>query len=425
MTGEVPKHDVADLGLARQGRARIEWAERTMPVLAGIRERFAASTPLAGLRIAACMHVTTETANLVRTLAAGGAELHLCASNPLSTQDDTAAALVAEYQISVYARHGVDRDVYYSHIHAALDCQPHLVMDDGCDLVNTLHTERRDLLPGVRGGCEETTTGVIRLRQMAADNALAFPMVAVNDTPTKRMFDNRYGTGQSTLDGVIRSTNMLLAGKTVVVAGFGYCGSGLALRAKGMGAQVIVTEVDEIAALDAVMSGYRVMPMAAAAPLGDLFVTVTGDRDVLRAEHFAVMKDGAVLANSGHFDVEIDVAALAALATGGVHRGVRPNADEYVLADGRRIVLLAEGRLVNLGAAEGHPAAVMDMSFADQALTAAWLAASAASLAPGVVDVPAQIDREVARLKLASLGMAVDELTPAQVAYLASWQHGS
>lgn len=425
MTGEVPKHDVADLGLARQGCARIEWAERTMPVLAEIRERFAASTPLAGLRVAACMHVTTETANLVRTLAAGGAEVHLCASNPLSTQDDTAAALVAEYQISVYARHGVDREVYYSHIHSALDCQPHLVMDDGCDLVNTLHTERRDLLPGVRGGCEETTTGVIRLRQMAADNALAFPMVAVNDTPTKRMFDNRYGTGQSTLDGVIRSTNMLLAGKTVVVAGFGYCGSGLALRSKGMGAQVIVTEVDEIAALDAVMSGYRVMPMAEAAPLGDLFVTVTGDRDVLRAEHFAVMKDGAVLANSGHFDVEIDVAALTALATGGVHRGVRPNADEYVLADGRRIVLLAEGRLVNLGAAEGHPAAVMDMSFADQALTAAWLAASAAGLKPGVIDVPAEIDREVARLKLASMGMAVDELTPAQVAYLASWQHGS
>lgn len=423
-TSDVPKHDIADASLAEQGLRRIEWAERSMPVLREIRDRFAASRPFEGTRIAACMHVTTETANLMRTLSAGGAELHLCASNPLSTQDDTAAALVHSYGISVYARHAVDRDGYYAHINAALDCQPHLVFDDGCDLVNTLHTGRRELLDGVRAGCEETTTGVIRLRQMARDGALRFPMIAVNDTDTKHMFDNRYGTGQSTLDAVFRSTNTLLAGKTVVVAGYGYCGKGVSSRAKGMGASVIVTEIDPTKGLDAVMEGFRVMPMAQAAPLGDVFITVTGNRDVLRREHFAAMKDGAILANSGHFDIEIDVRALAEMAVEKRER-IRPSTDEYMLADGRRLLLLAEGRLVNLGAAEGHPAAVMDMSFADQALTAEWLVGAAAGLAPGVHEVPTAIDKEVARLKLAAMGHQVDTLTPEQEDYLNSWEHGS
>lgn len=415
-------YDIADPGLAESGVRRIEWADRSMPVLRRIRERFAAERPLAGLKVAACMHVTTETANLIRTLQAGGAVVALAASNPLSTQDDTAAALAREYGAAVFARQGVDRDGYYRHIHQALEVAPDLVLDDGCDLVNTLHTERLDLLGGVRGGCEETTTGVIRLHQMAREGALRFPMVAVNDTDTKHMFDNRYGTGQSTLDGIIRATNTLLAGKTIVVAGFGYCGRGLAERARGMGGRVVVTEIDPVKALDAALQGFRVLPMARAAEIGDVFITATGNRDVVAAEHLAAMKDGAILANSGHFDVEVDVRALAELAVE-VNRGVRPQADEYVLADGRRLVLLAEGRLVNLAAAEGHPAAVMDMSFADQALTCEWLVGQ--DLAPGVYDVPEAIDTEVARLKLASMDIEIDALTPAQEEYLSSWRRGS
>jgi adenosylhomocysteinase len=415
--------DIADAALAFAGVKRIEWADRAMPVLREIRGRFAESRPLDGLRIAACMHVTTETANLIRTLQAGGASVALAASNPLSTQDDTAAALVQEYGVEVFARSGIDRDGYYRHIHQALETRPDLVLDDGCDLVNILHTERLDLLGTVRAGCEETTTGVIRLHQMARAGALRFPMVAVNDTDTKHMFDNRYGTGQSTLDGIIRATNTLLAGKTIVIAGFGYCGRGLAERARGHGARVVITEIDAVKALDAALQGYLVLPMASAAPVGDIFITVTGNLQVIRAEHFAVMKDGAILANSGHFDVEIDVRGLAGLSVD-VHR-VRPMADEYVLADGRRLVLLAEGRLVNLAAAEGHPAAVMDMSFADQALTCAWLAASWQTLSPGVHNVPKEIDAEVARLKLASMSIGLDTLTGEQEEYLSSWQHGS
>jgi len=420
----LPRHDIADPALAAQGRARIEWAERSMPVLRLIRERFAAERPFEGVRLAACMHVTTETANLMRTLVAGGAEVALCASNPLSTQDDTAAALVHEYGVSVFARHGVDTADYYAHINAALDIAPHQVFDDGCDLVNTLHTSRTDLLDGVVAGCEETTTGVIRLRAMARDGALRFPMVAVNDTDTKHMFDNRYGTGQSTLDALFRATNTLLAGKTLVVAGFGYCGQGVAERGRGMGATVVVTEINPTKALDATMQGFRVMPMGEAAAIGDVFVTVTGNRDVLRAEHFAAMKDGAILANSGHFDVEIDIRALVDAAVA-VNRRIRHQTDEYVMADGRRLLLLAEGRLVNLGAAEGHPAAVMDMSFADQALTAEWLARHGATLTPGVIEVPTAIDAQVAELKLDAMGVGIDTLTPAQEQYLASWEHGS
>ena len=418
------KHDIANPALAAEGKKRIEWAERNMPVLAQIRERFEKTKPFAGVRIAACMHVTTETANLMRVLKAGGAELALCASNPLSTQDNTAAALVHEYGISVFARNAVDRDGYYAHINAALDIEPHQVFDDGCDLVNTLHTTRKELLPNITGGCEETTTGVIRLTQMAKDGALTFPMIAVNDTDTKHMFDNRYGTGQSTLDAVFRATNFLLAGRVLVVAGFGYCGKGVAERARGLGADVIVTEIDPTKALDAMMQGFRVMPMTEAAKIGDVFITVTGNRDVLREEHFQVMKDGAILANSGHFDIEIDVAWLE-------QNNVKKNAkmrhqtDEYVLKNGNRLLLLAEGRLVNLGAAEGHPASVMDLSFSDQALTAEYLVKEAKNLKPGVHNVPTEIDKEVARLKLASMGGAVDVLTPAQELYLNSWEHGS
>ncbi|MGI5232989.1 adenosylhomocysteinase [Actinoallomurus sp. CA-142502] len=416
------KSDVTDPGLAESGVRRIEWADRSMPVLRRIRERFAADRPLDGMKVAACMHVTTETANLIRALQAGGAEVALAASNPLSTQDDTAAALVEEYGAAVFARQGVDRDGYYRHIHQALSIGPDLVLDDGCDLVNSLHTERLDLAAGVRGGCEETTTGVIRLHQMAREDALRFPMVAVNDTDTKHMFDNRYGTGQSTLDGIIRATNTLLAGKTIVIAGFGYCGRGLAERARGMGGRVVVTEIDPVKALDAALQGFRVQPMSQAAEDGDVFITVTGNTDVIRAEHFARMKDGAILANSGHFDVEVDVRALADLAVE-VRHEVRPQADEYVLADGRRLVLLAEGRLVNLAAAEGHPAAVMDMSFADQALTCEWLVTQ--DLAPGVYEVPEAIDTEVARLKLISMDIEIDALTPDQEVYLSSWRRGS
>ncbi|KRO45362.1 MAG: adenosylhomocysteinase, partial [Actinobacteria bacterium BACL2 MAG-120813-bin23] len=370
-----PKHDIADASLAAEGKKRIEWAERNMPVLAQIRERFEKEQPFKGVRFAACMHVTTETANLMRTLKAGGAELALCASNPLSTQDDTAAALVYEYGISVFARNAVDREGYYSHINAALDIEPHQVFDDGCDLVNTLHTTRTELLPNITGGCEETTTGVIRLQQMAKDGALTFPMIAVNDTDTKHMFDNRYGTGQSTMDAIFRATNQLIAGKIFVVSGFGYCGKGVAERARGMGAEVVITEIDPTKALDALMQGYRVMPMAEAAKVGDIFITVTGNRTVIAAEHFQVMKDGAILANAGHFDIEIDVEWLEKNSQ--KNPKIRHQTDEYLLGNGRRVLLIAEGRLVNLGAAEGHPAVVMDMSFSDQALTAEWLVKSA------------------------------------------------
>lgn len=395
-----------------------------MPVLRQIRDRFEKEKPFTGATFAACMHVTTETANLMRTLVAGGARISLCASNPLSTQDDTAAALVVEYGVSVFARNAIDTDGFYRHINAALDGRPDFVFDDGCDLVNTLHTSRTELLPGIKGGCEETTTGVIRLRAMAADGALEFPVVAVNDTDTKHMFDNKYGTGQSTLDAIFRATNTLLAGKTVVVAGYGYCGKGVATRAKGMGASVVVTEIDPTKALDATMDGFRVLPMPAAARIGDVFVTVTGNRDVLRGEHFRVMKDGAILCNSGHFDIEVDVRWLESNAVA-KNAKIRHQTDEYVLADGRRLLLLAEGRLVNLGAAEGHPAAVMDMSFSDQALTAEWLAVHSSELRPGLIDVPAKIDKEVASLKLASMGIEIDTLTPEQAEYLSSWQHGS
>ena len=422
-TMTTPKHDIANASLAAEGKKRIEWAERNMPVLAQIRERFEKEQPFKGVRFAACMHVTTETANLMRTLKAGGAELALCASNPLSTQDDTAAALVYEYGISVFARNAVDRDGYYSHINAALDIAPHQVFDDGCDLVNTLHTTRTELLPNITGGCEETTTGVIRLQQMAKDGALTFPMIAVNDTDTKHMFDNRYGTGQSTIDAIFRATNQLIAGKVFVVAGFGYCGKGVAERARGMGAEVVITEIDPTKALDALMQGYRVMPMVDAAKVGDIFITVTGNRTVIAAEHFQLMKDGAILANAGHFDIEIDVAWLENNSQ--KNPKIRHQTDEYLLGNGRRILLIAEGRLVNLGAAEGHPAVVMDMSFSDQALTAEWLVKSAKGLGAGVHMVPVEIDKEVARLKLKSMGATIDTLTPIQNEYLNSWKHGS
>jgi adenosylhomocysteinase len=422
-TMTTPKHDIANASLAAEGKKRIEWAERNMPVLAQIRERFEKEQPFKGVRFAACMHVTTETANLMRTLKAGGAELALCASNPLSTQDDTAAALVYEYGISVFARNAVDRDGYYSHINAALDIAPHQVFDDGCDLVNTLHTTRTELLPNITGGCEETTTGVIRLQQMAKDGALTFPMIAVNDTDTKHMFDNRYGTGQSTIDAIFRATNQLIAGKVFVVSGFGYCGKGVAERARGMGAEVVITEIDPTKALDALMQGYRVMPMAEAAKVGDIFITVTGNRTVIAAEHFQLMKDGAILANAGHFDIEIDVAWLESNSE--KNPKIRHQTDEYRLGNGRRILLIAEGRLVNLGAAEGHPAVVMDMSFSDQALTAEWLVKSAKGLGAGVHMVPVEIDKEVARLKLKSMGATIDTLTPIQNEYLNSWKHGS
>lgn len=414
----MPAFDIADPALAPPGRRRIDFAERAMPVLGRLRQRYAGTRPLAGVRIAACMHVTAETAALARTLAAAGAELHLAASNPLSTQDDVAAALVEE-GVAVHARHGVDRAGYLAHLEAVLDARPVLLLDDGCDLVGVLHTTRRALLPGVRAGCEETTTGVLRLRQMAADGALGLAMVAVNDTGMQRLVANRHGTGQSTLDAVMRSTGTLLAGATVVVAGYGWCGSGIAARARGLGAHVVVTEVDPQRALAAVLDGHRVLPMSEAAVTGEVFITVTGNRDVLRAEHFAVMKDGAVLANAGHFDVEVDVAGLAAAAVAAPQR-VRPHVDEYVLPGGRRLLLVAEGRLANLAAAEGHPAAVMDMSFAVQALTLEWLVSC--DLAPGVHDVPAEIDSEVARTKLAAAGVQLDVLTGGQLRYLSSWQ---
>jgi len=419
--GALP-HDVTNLALADEGRLRIEWADRHMPVLRDIRARFEKEQPLAGLAVAACLHVTTETANLARTLKAGGASVTLCASNPLSTQDDTAAALVQQYGIDVYARRGVDTAGYYSHLEAALDTRPNVTMDDGCDLVTLLHTRRREQLPDVRAGTEETTTGVIRLRQMEREGALAYPIIAVNDTPTKHLFDNRYGTGQSTIDGILRATNLLLAGTTFVVAGFGYCGRGLAMRASGLGAKVVVTEVDPVRALEAAMEGYRVAPMLEAVREADVIVSVTGDRDILRREHFEAMKDGVVMANSGHFDVEIDKAALRDMAVS-VTR-VRENVEEFVLQDGRRLHLIAEGRLVNLSAAEGHPAAVMDMSFADQALSLEWLSRQE-RLDVRVHDVPPEIDAEVARVKLATMGIEIDSLTEVQERYLHSWTEGT
>ena len=412
-------YDVADLGLAEQGRRRVEHAERSMPVLGRLRERFAAERPLDGLRVAACAHVTPETAALARTLTAGGAVLHVTASNPLSTQDDVAAALVAVDGVGVQARHGVDRAGYAGHLRAVLDARPHLLLDDGCDLVQVLHTERSDLLADVRAAGEQTSTGVLRLRQMDAAGALRLPVVAVNDTPMQLLVANRYGTGQSTLDAVMRATGVLLAGTIVVVAGYGWCGSGIAARARGLGAQVVVAEVEPRRALEAVLDGHRVLPMAEAAALGDVFLTTTGNRDVLTTGHFAVMKDGAVLANAGHFDVEVDVVGLAGAAVE-VHRRVRPQVDAYELPDGRRLLLVAEGRLVNLAAGEGHPASVMDISFAVQALTVEWMAG--ADLATGVHEVPPAIDDEVARTKLAVLGVHLDELTPAQERYLSSWQ---
>ncbi len=410
--------------LAEKGRARIEWADSFMPVLRQIRERWRRERPLEGLRISACLHVTTETANLVRTLAAGGAQVRLCASNPLSTQDDVTAALNEIYDIPTFARRGVGSDEYYRHIHQALEHGPHVTMDDGADLVTTLHTQRQELLGGVRGGTEETTTGVTRLRAMARDGVLRYPVVAVNDARTKFMFDNRYGTGQSTLDGLLRATNVLLAGSTVVVAGYGWCGRGIAARARGMGALVIVTEVDPLRALEAVMDGFACMPMLEAAPVGDVFVTATGNTGVIREEHLLRMKDGAILANAGHFNVEIDVEALARLAR--ARRQVRPDVEEFELPGGKRLRLIGEGRLVNLAAAEGHPAQVMDMSFANQALSVAWLVGEAGTgLAAQVYPVPEAIDREVASLKLQAMGVTLDVLTDRQRRYLAGWQEGT
>jgi adenosylhomocysteinase len=417
-------HDIKDLNLAPAGRLRIDWAEREMPVLRLIRERFAAEKPLKGVRLSACLHITTETANLARTLQAGGAEVVLTASNPLSTQDDVAAALVSYYEIPVFAIKGEDNETYYKHIHAALDHKPHITMDDGADLVSTLHKERTDLIGNVIGGTEETTTGVIRLRAMARHGVLRYPIIAVNDALTKHLFDNRYGTGQSTMDGVLRATNILVAGKTVVVAGYGWCSRGIAMRAKGLGANIIITEVDPLKALEAVMDGYRVMPMREAAPHGDIFITSTGDINVIDRQHFEVMKDGAILANSGHFNVEINIPALEEMAIGPPRR-VRPFVDEYTLPDGRRLYLLAEGRLVNLAAAEGHPSAVMDMSFANQALCAAYILHNADRLERTVYTVPEEIDREIARLKLQAMGVEIDVLTPEQERYLASWEEGT
>jgi adenosylhomocysteinase len=414
--------DVKDPGLAPSGRLRIAWAEKEMPVLRMIRERFARERPLEGIRIAACLHVTTETANLMYTLKAGGAKISLCASNPLSTQDDVAAAL-AEDGIEVFAVRGEDRETYYRHIHQCLEGKPHITMDDGADLVSTVHSQRPELAADILGGTEETTTGVIRLRSMAREGILKYPIIAVNDAMTKHLFDNRFGTGQSTIDGILRATNILLAGKTFVVCGYGSCGRGLALRARGMGARVIVTEVSPLRALEAVMEGYQVMPSVEAARVGDLFVTVTGNRSVLRREHFAVMKDGAILANSGHFNVEIDIPALEEMAV--AKRTVRPYVEEYLLHDGRRLYLLAEGRLVNLAAAEGHPAAVMDMSFANQALCVEYLVREGAKLGKQVHPVPAEIDEQVASLKLASMNISIDELTPEQRRYLESWEAGT
>ncbi len=416
-------YDVRDLNLAEKGRNRIAWAEMEMPVLRLIRARFEKEKPLQGLNLAACLHVTTETANLAITLKAGGANVALCASNPLSTQDDVAAALVQEYGIPTFAIKGEDNDTYYKHIHAVLDYKPHLTMDDGADTVGVIHSDRKELISGIIGGTEETTTGVIRLRAMAKDGVLAYPIVAVNDADTKHLFDNRYGTGQSTIDGIIRATNRLMAGSAFVVAGYGWCGRGVAMRARGMGARVIVTEVDAIRALEAVMDGFDVMPMEEAAKIGDQFCTLTGDIHVLRPEHFALMKDGAIVSNSGHFNVEVDLDGLKAMAKS--TRSVREFVEEYTLEDGRRIYVLGEGRLINLASAEGHPASVMDMSFANQALCAEYMVKHAASLQKSVYPVPKEIDKEIARLKLTAMGISIDTLTEEQLQYLASWEMGT
>ncbi len=423
LTVQTSKGDIRDASLSQEGVRRIEWAARDMPVVLQIRQRFAEEKPLAGVCIAACLHVTTETANLALALRDGGAEVVLCASNPLSTQDDVAAALVSEYGIATYAINGEDNDTYYSHINAALDHRPNITMDDGADLVATLHSDRTDLLKGVVGGAEETTTGVIRLRSLAEAGKLRYPIIAVNDADTKHFFDNRYGTGQSTLDGITRATNILWAGKKVVICGYGWCGRGVALRARGMGAHTIVTEVDPIRALEAAMDGHQVMTMLEAAQIGDIFITLTGGLGAVARDHLAVMKDGAIIANSGHFNVEIDIPALESMAE--AKQRVRSFVDEYLLEDGRRLYLLGEGRLVNLAAAEGHPSAVMDMSFANQALTAEYVAQTAHTLEPAVYPVPKDIDEEVGRLKLASMGIAIDSLTQQQEEYLSSWQSGT
>ena len=417
------EHDVKNLSLAAEGRLKIEWAEQSMPVLRQVRERFTHEQPLKGIRIGACLHVTTETAVLMLTLKAGGAQLALCASNPLSTQDDTAAALVREYEIAVFAHKGEDNDRYYRHITSVLGARPQVTMDDGADLISQIHGARKDLIGDVIGGTEETTTGVIRLRAMEREGVLAFPVIAVNDADTKHLFDNRYGTGQSTIDGILRATNILLAGRTIVVAGYGMCGRGVAARAKGLGAHVIVTEIEPMRALEAVMDGFQVMPMAKAAPLGDVFVTVTGNTSVLSSDHFGQLKDGAILCNSGHFNVEIDLATLGAMAR--ARRTVRPFVEEFVLDRGQRVYVLGEGRLINLAAAEGHPASVMDMSFANQALSAEFMARKGKKLDKKVYRVPLEIDREIARLKLLSMGIAIDTLSPEQKRYLASWQEGT
>ena len=422
-TAALPAHDVTDLGLAAEGRRRIEWAEREMPVLRLIRERFERERPLAGLRIGACLHVTTETANLMRTLKAGGAEVVLAASNPLSTKDDVAAALVADYGVAVYARRGEDRDTYYAHLDAVADTHPHLTMDDGCDLVSLLHSSRPAQVGEVLAGTEETTTGVVRLNAMAADGALGFPVIAVNEAQTKHLFDNRYGTGQSTLDGILRATNILIAGRRVVVAGYGWVGKGITSRFRGHGAHVAVVEIDPVRALEALMDGFEVMTVGQAAPWGEVFITATGNVNVFRREHFVAMRDGAILANSGHFDAELDLVALRELAEGHV-REVRDNVQEFDLGP-KRLNLIAEGRLVNLGAAEGHPAAVMDMSFANQALSAEYVAKHHAELEHKVYVVPEAIDAEVARLKLAALGITLDPMTAEQLRYVSSWQSGT
>jgi adenosylhomocysteinase len=417
------KYDIKETKLAEGGRRRIEWAEREMPVLRLIRERFAKERPLEGTRVAACLHVTTETANLMRTLHDGGADIVLTASNPLSTQDDVAASLVSHFEIPVFAIKGEDNVTYYKHINAALDHKPQVTMDDGADLVSTMHKDRRELLDNMIGGTEETTTGVIRLRAMAADGALGFPVIAVNDAMTKHFFDNRYGTGQSTVDGIVRATNILLAGKTFVVSGYGWCGRGLAMRARGMGANIIITEVDPLPALEAVMDGFRVMPMMEAALIGDIFCTLTGDINVIDGHHFELMKDGAIVANSGHFNVEINIPALAEMSTG--KRQVRPFVEQYDLPDGRKINVLGEGRLINLAAAEGHPASVMDMSFANQALSIEYMLKSVDSMQNKVYAVPDDIDREIAKMKLRAMDVQIDALTKEQIKYLNSWEEGT
>ena len=416
-------YDVKDTNLAEGGRLRMEWAEREMPVLRSIEKRFKKEQPLKGMRVTACLHVTTETANLMTTLQTGGADIVLTASNPLSTQDDVAAALVSHFEVPTFAIKGESNTTYYKHINAALDHRPHLTMDDGADVVSTLHKDRRELLDNVIGGTEETTTGVIRLRAMAHDGALEYPIIAVNDAMTKHLFDNRYGTGQSTLDGIIRATNILIAGRTFVVAGYGWCARGIAMRAKGMGANVIVTEVDPMKALEAVMDGFRVMPMYEAAKEGNIFCTLTGDMNVIDKHHFEAMKDGAIISNSGHFNVEINIPALEEMAV--AKRLVRPFVEEYKMDDGRRLHILGEGRLINLASAEGHPASVMDMSFANQALSLEYIVKNADKLEKKVYGVPEDIDREIARLKLEAMGVNVDVLTEEQEKYLHSWEHGT